>query len=232
MNDTPITCSIGGSLVVPKGGIDTNFLKNLNSFVRAQVQMGRRFLLIVGGGGTARTYRDAGKEVIGTLSDEDLDWLGIHATRLNAHLIRTIFQDIAHPRIVENYDYKLIDWVEPIAIGAGWKPGWSTDYDAVIMARDYGSDLIINMSNIDGIYDKDPKTHPEAVMQHDMTWDQLEKIIGTKWSPGLNAPFDPIAAQLAKKLGFTAIVANGEDFQNLEKIVNGEDGFKGTRVHP
>ena len=160
--EPPIVLSIGGSLIVPKTGIDTTFLKDLNECIRHYVKQGRRFFLVAGGGVTARHYRDAGKTVIGDMTDEDLDWLGIHATRLNAHLLRTIFEDIAHPRIIENYEKKLQDWEEPIVIGAGWKPGWSTDYDAVILARDYGANLIINLSNIYYVYDKDPNQFSDA----------------------------------------------------------------------
>ena len=227
----PIIISVGGSLIVPNGGLNYKFLRSLNKFIREQVKKGRRFFLVAGGGKTARHYRDAGKAVIGDISDEDLDWLGIHATRLNAHLLRTIFQDIAHPRIVENYDKRLRGWKEPIAIGAGWKPGWSTDYDAAKLAHDYNASLIINLSNIDWVYDKDPKKYKDAKIIKRLTWEEMEKLVGTKWKPGINAPFDPVAAQLAKKYGLTVIVASGTNFENLRKIVEG-DAFKGTVIMP
>lgn len=223
--------SVGGSLIVPDGGVDTQFLIKLNTFVRSEVKRGKRFFLVAGGGTVARHYRDAGKAVIGDIDREDLDWLGIHATRFNAHLLRTIFQDIANPRIIENYDKKLLRWKEPVVIGAGWKPGWSTDYDAVVLARDYGANLIINMSNIDWVYDRDPRKFKDAKPIKKITWEETEKLVGTKWSPGLNAPFDPVAAQLAKRLGLTVIVANGHDFKNLNAIMSG-DTFKGTVIMP
>jgi len=229
--EPPIILSIGGSLLATKEGINTKFLRRLNTFVRKYIKRGKRFFLVAGGGVTARAYRDAGKEVVGGMTADDLDWIGIHATRLNAHLLRTIFEDIAHPRIIENYDKKLRDWKEPLVIGAGWKPGWSTDYDAVILARDYGANLIINMSNIDWVYDKDPRLHKDAQAIEKLTWGELEKIVGTEWSPGINAPFDPIAAQLARKLRLTVIVANGENLENIENIIEG-DAFDGTVVQP
>jgi len=229
--EPPIVISIGGSLLVTKEGIDTQFLLHLNDFIRKYVKRGKRFFLVAGGGVTARRYRDAGRAVIGSMSDEDLDWIGIHATRLNAHLMRTIFEDIAHPRIIENYDRKLQNWKEPIVIGAGWKPGWSTDYDAVVLARDYGANLIINLSNIDWVYDKDPRTNADAQAIEKLTWGELERIVGTTWEPGINAPFDPIAAQLARKIQLTVIVANGDNFRNLERIIEG-DAFKGTVIMP
>ncbi|MBP9691189.1 UMP kinase [Candidatus Woesebacteria bacterium] len=229
--EPPIVISIGGSLLVTKDGIDTKFLSQLNTFIRKYIKRGKRFFLVAGGGVTARHYRDAGKNVIGTMTDEDLDWLGIHATRLNAHLLRTIFEDIAHPRIIENYDKKLYNWKESIVVGAGWKPGWSTDYDAVVLARDYGANLIINLSNIDWVYDKDPRKFKDAQAIEKLTWGELEGIVGTEWSPGINAPFDPIAAQLARRHRMTVIVANGENFKNLEHIIEG-DAFKGTVIMP
>lgn len=229
--EPPIIISIGGSLLVPNGEINIKFLSRLNKFIREQVAKGRRFFLVAGGGMIARRYRDAGKAVVGTMTDEDLDWLGIHSTRLNAHLLRTIFQDIAHPKIIDNYDEKIIRWKEPVVIGSGWKPGWSTDYDAVVLARDYKGSVIINLSDIDWIYDKDPNKNKDAKIIKKLTWEEMEKLVGTKWSPGINAPFDPVAAQLAKKLNLTVIVANGADFKNLENIVDGE-AFKGTVIMP
>lgn len=229
--ESPIIISIGGSLIVPNGGVDVKFLSQLNTIIRKHVTYGRRFFLVAGGGNIARHYRDAGKAVIGNVTDEDLDWIAIHVTRLNAHLLRTIFQDIAHPRIIENYEHKLWNWKEPIVIGAGWKPGWSTDYDAVVLARDYGGKLIVNLSNIDWVYDKDPNKFKDAKPIKKMTWSEVEKIVGDKWTPGLNAPFDPIATQLAKSLGLTVVVTNGKDFDNLEKIIIGQK-YKGTVITP
>lgn len=226
-----IVLSVGGSLIVPNGGLNTDFLKKLNSFIRKNVSQKRRFFLISGGGSTARHYIAAGREVIKKITSEDLDWLGIHSTRLNAHLLRTIFRDIAHPRIVENYNKIIMNLKEPVVIGGGWKPGWSTDYDAVIMARDYGANLIINMSNVYWVYDKDPRKYKDAKRIEKTTWDYFETLVGSKWVPGLSAPFDPVAAQLAKKLGLTVIVTKGDDFRNLQRIIDGES-FKGTVIKP
>jgi len=234
--EPPIIISVGGSLIVPEGGIDKHFLSKLNIFIREQVKKGRRFFLVAGGGRIARHYRDAGKAVIGNVTDEDLDWIAIHVTRLNAQLLRTIFEDIANRRVIENYDRRLLNWQEPVVVGAGWKPGWSTDYDAVKLAIDYGGKVILNLSNIDWVYDKDPHKYKDAKPIKKMTWEQMEDLVGKKldngkWIPGLSAPFDPIATKLAKKHHLTVIIANGKDFNNLEKIIDG-DSFKGTVITP
>ena len=123
-----IIISVGGSLVIPNGEINKDFLVKFNIFIRKEIKKGKKFLLVVGGGSIMRFYRDAATFITKGISDDDLDWLAIHITRVNAHLFRTMFYDIAHPRIIENYDHKLVGWTQSLAIGAGWKPGWSTDY--------------------------------------------------------------------------------------------------------
>ena len=101
--EAPIIISVGGSLIVPSGGIDIEFLKKLNEFIREYVKKGKRFFLIAGGGQTTRHYQKAGKAVIESMDNEDLDWIGIHATHLNGHLLRTVIQ---------HYDRKLTNWKE------------------------------------------------------------------------------------------------------------------------
>lgn len=226
-----VVLSLGGSLVVPDGGINTPFLKKFNQFIREKVAKGWRFFIVVGGGQIARHYRDGATGVAGKITNEDLDWLAIHATRLNAHLVRTIFQDIAYPRIIQNYDRKIERFDNPLVIAAGWKPGWSTDYDAVLLTKDYGVKTIINLSNITMVYDKDPKKFKDALPIEKMSWEYYRTLIPDKWVPCLSTPFDPIASNLAQKLGLTVIILKGDDFLNLEKVFS-QKKFVGTIISP
>ncbi len=221
--------SLGGALVVPNGGIDTQFLSDFNKFIRKQIsEKKRRFFITVGGGSIMRQYRDAAKKVRGQISDPDLDWLGIHATRLNAQLMRTIFIDIANPRIIKHYEIILkID--EPVAIAAGWKPGWSTDYCAITLCQDYGIKSAINMTNVDKVYDKDPNKFPDAKPLSEISWKKYRAMVGDKWTPGLNLPFDPIAAKLADELGVTVKILNGKNLDNLARALDGKS-FVGTTI--
>jgi len=226
-----IIMSIGGSLIVPNGGIDTQFLQKLNTFVREQLakNKNRQFFLVCGGGAIARHYRDAGEEVIGhELTRDDLDWLGIHATKLNAHLVRTIFRDLAHPYIIKHYDI-IRKVTEPVVVAAGWKPGWSTDFDSVLLCEDYGVSEVLNLSNIDKVYNKDPKKFPDAKAIDKISWKDFRKIVGDEWIPGINAPFDPIASKKAEELGVKVVVLNGNNFENIENYLNGKK-FTGTVI--
>lgn len=222
--------SLGGSLVVPPEGVDTEFLTDFDHFIRQQVSnYNRRFFLVVGGGSTTRKYQEAARIVRSEkIEDLDLDWLGIHATRLNAQLIRTIFRDIADPRVIKHYEIILkID--KPVAVAAGWKPGWSTDYCAVTLAQDYGIPTVINLTNIDQVYDKDPNKYPDAKPMKEMSWQQYCEMAGDKWIPGMNLPFDPIASRLAQDLGTTVKIVNGKNLVNLEKSLSSND-FLGTVI--
>ncbi|MBI2611462.1 UMP kinase [Candidatus Gottesmanbacteria bacterium] len=226
---SPIILSLGGSLVVPNGGIDTKFLAKFNEFIRKKIATGARFFIVVGGGAIARHYRDAGKDVVGKITDIDLDWLGIHATRLNGHLLRTIFQDLAHPRIVENYNKRLYNLKEPLVIAAGWKPGWSTDYCAVLLAQEYKSKIIVNMSNIKKVYTSDPNKDSKARPIDKISWEDFSKLVGDKWMPGSNSPFDPVASRLAREMGLTVYVLDGKDVDNLENALENRP-FIGTVI--
>ncbi|MDP3987843.1 MAG: UMP kinase [Candidatus Levybacteria bacterium] len=225
-----IVISVGGSLVVPNGGIDNDFLSGFNTFIRNKLSDNtRQFFLIVGGGAIARHYQQAGREILGhDVAADDLDWLAIHATRLNAQLIRTIFKDVAHPFVLKHYEI-IRKATESVVVAAGWKPGWSTDYDAVLLCEDYGAKTVINLSNIDMVYDKDPNKFEDAKAIDKISWADFRKIVGNEWSPGLNAPFDPVAAKKAQELGIKVVVLNGKNFENLEKYFKGEE-FVGTVI--
>ncbi|MGI8420261.1 MAG: UMP kinase [Candidatus Levyibacteriota bacterium] len=226
-----IIISVGGSLIVPNGGIATDFLKKLNDFIRDELAKdnNRQFFLIIGGGATARHYIEAGRDVVGhELTPEDMDWLGVHGTTLNAHLVRTIFRDIAHPKLIRHYDI-IRKVYEPVVVAAGWKPGWSTDYCATLLCEDYGVKTVINMSNIEQVYDKDPKKFPDAKPLKKLTWEEMREIVGDTWTPGLNAPFDPIAAKKAQELGVKVVVMSGSDLENVSNYINSKP-FKGTVI--
>jgi len=169
------------------------------------------------------------------LTCDDKDWLGVHTTRLNAHLIKTIFREYAHPRINKNPRTKEnlkkhFKKGESIMVAAGWRPGWSTDYVAAILAERLKAKTVINLSNIDYAYTSDPKKNKNAEKIIETGWPEFRKIVGNKWNPGLNAPFDPVASELAETLGLKVIITNGKDINNLNKILNNKK-FKGTTIN-
>lgn len=223
-----IIISVGGSLIVPDQ-IDTAFLSSLKTLISEEISTGRQFIIITGGGKTARRYQDAAR-AISNLDAEDIDWIGIHATRLNGHLLRTIFRDVAHRTMVTNPDDVLdIPKDTPLIIAAGYRPGSSTDLRAVQIAERRGAQKLINLSNIDYVYTADPATHPEAQKIERISWADFRKIIPDAWDPGLSSPFDPVAAHEAERLGMEVAILNGTKLQELAKYLSGAP-FAGTVI--
>lgn len=219
--------SLGGSIIIP-GEIQTEFLGAFRTLIEEKVGDGYEFVIFCGGGNTARLYQGAAKELAGA-DDEQLDWLGIRASWLNAHLMKTVFGELAYDDIiVDPTEERTLD--KPITIGGGWKPGWSTDYDAVTFAAKHDFDRVVNLSNITHAYDKDPSKHDDAEKIEDITWDDFRKIVGDEWKPGLNMPFDPIASKMAQEENIDVIIANGTNLPNLRAILEGSD-FEGTHIH-
>ena len=221
-----IVVSVGGSCIVPDG-IDTDFLSRFKTLILEKVQRGFTFSIIAGGGKTARRYQDAANAVT-PLSRQDLDWLGIHATRLNGQLLRDIFAGYAHPQVVKNPTID-IESDEPIIIAAGWQPGCSTDYDAVLIAKNLGATRLVNLSNIDYVYDADPKKNPGAKKIEKISWADFRKVIPDHWDPGLSSPFDPIAAKEAEALGLEVAILNGAKLEEFSNYLD-DKPFIGTII--
>jgi uridylate kinase len=223
-----IVVSVGGSLIVPDQ-LDTEFLKRFRELILRKVSEGFGFYIITGGGKLARRYQEAGRSVReGDLTSHDADWLGIHSTRLNAHLLRTIFLEEAQERI-EKDPTRLKSVKHPILIGAGWKPGRSTDYCAVMAAKKLGAKKLVNLSNIDYVYTADPKKDPAAKKIERTTWKEFRALIPPEWDPGLSSPFDPVAAKEAEKSKLEVAVMNGAKLEELENYISGKP-FSGTVI--
>jgi len=229
--------ALGGSLVVPtlsdKNGVDVLFLRRFRKFILAEIKKGRTIIIVVGGGKTARMYNRSAAKVV-RMSKEDLDWIGIHATRLNAHLLRTIFVKTAHPVVID-HDLSSAD-VEKLTksraklfIASGWKPGWSTDYVASKLAVTFGIADIIDAGDIPYVYEEDPKKNGGAKPITELSWKEYRTIIPTLWTPGMAVPFDPIASRVAEKENLRVKILYGKDLRNMKKAIEGKP-FQGSVI--
>ena len=221
--------SVGGSIIIPKTGFDIKFLKKFRSLILRHVKKGTRFILVVGGGYTCREYQDAAKKVV-KLTNEDLDWLGIHTTVFNAQFVKMLFKGYAHKDVIRNPTEK-VKTSKPIVVAAGWKPGASTDMDAVLLAKTYGAKELINLSNIEYVYDKDPNKYKSAKKIKEIDWKTFRKeVVGYKWKAGANKPFGVPASTEAQKLGLKVSILKGTNLREVENVLSGKR-FRGTVIH-
>nr|QQK86960.1 uridylate kinase [Treponema denticola]QQK86967.1 uridylate kinase [Treponema denticola] len=225
--------SVGGSIVA-QDKPDFDFLDKFSKTIRNWLlqDSSRKIIMVIGGGAPARDYQNAYRKVCdlrkAPAKNDEADWIGIMATRLNAQLVKAVFEDLCPNPVV--YDPTTVDMFGgQILVAAGWKPGFSTDNDAVVLAERFSGNLVVNLSNIAKVYTDDPKKNPEARPIDSISWEDFIKIVGTEWVPGKNTPFGPIASQRAQKAGIKVICAAGKDIENLENILNGKD-FKGTVI--
>ncbi|MBP6860249.1 MAG: UMP kinase [Candidatus Pacebacteria bacterium] len=228
--DTPqerIIVSVGGSLIVP-GGVDTGFLIRLRDLVTQKVNEGFSFYIITGGGKLSREWRDAALAINPEVSNEQMDYVGIAATRTNAELVRSIFAGYDIPSIILDVREPITS-TSPIVIAGGLAPGWSTDYCAVLAAKATGAKKLVNLSNIDYVYTADPRTDSDAVKIEKTSWADFRKLIPDEWNPGLSSPFDPVAAKEAESLGLEVVVMNGSDLSRFADYLEGKP-FVGTVI--
>lgn len=224
--------SVGGSIVAPEKP-DSEFLaafvKNVKEFLSENPET--RLILVVGGGGPARIYQQAFRDVTKTLPSSDTeaaDWIGIMATRLNAQLVKAAFGDLCLEAVVTD-PTAANEFNGKILVAAGWKPGFSTDNDAVLLAEKFNGDTVVNLSNIEKVYTDDPRKNPDAKPLDEISWADFRKMVGDEWVPGKNCPFDPIASKKAEALGLKVICAGGKNLPNIRAILEDKD-YIGTTI--
>lgn len=221
--------SLGGSIVAPEK-VDVEFLTRFKASIAGYLEERKdaRLILTVGGGAPARIYQEAARKISPSSSAEELDWLGIRATHLNGALVRAVFSEYVENELVTDptgdfsFDGRIL-------VAAGWKPGFSTDTDAVYLARKFGAKTVVNLSNIKKVYTDDPRKNPDAKPLDHISWDDFIAMVGETWTPGRNTPFDPIASQIARKEGMSVICMDGRNIENLMAMLS-DRPFEGTTI--
>lgn len=230
MDNTKVI-SLGGSLIAP-AGVDTAFLKSFTRIVRGYLEEDekRKLIVVCGGGALAREYQKAYREVAGDPTDDDADWIGIKATHVNGELLRHLLSPYCAEPLVTDPEAVSVFYGR-VLVAAGWKPGFSTDYDAVLLARKFFADTVLNPTDVPRVFSADPRKDPQAKPFERMSWGEFKAVIGGDWTPGRKSPFDPVAARRASEDRLKVIVFLGTDLDNLENILRGRP-FVGTTIGP
>lgn len=225
-----VILSITGSIIFRDIGINVPYLKDLNNLLRKKIASeNKRFFLFIGGGHTSREYQYTAERVVGKVKNEDMHWLGVNATRLNAHLLRTIFSDIAYPKVVIHYDKKPAFGDYKVVICAGWLPGTSTDFDMINLANLLRVKKTYSLLNVAGIYDRDPRLFKDIKLIPRMNWVGYREMIGDWWDPKREIPFDPFASKLAEHFQIKVVFLEGKNLKNLENALAGKS-FTGSII--
>ncbi len=218
-----VVLSLGGSLLFRGMAPDTRFMKSFSNILSGLRGVG----VVVGGGTIARKYVDAAKKF--SADNYDLDEIGISVTHANARLVATALQGA---RFFEHLD-EAVEYLElhkGIAVMGGMFPGETTDTVAALMAEALGS-RFVNLSNVDGVYDKNPHVFKGAKKYTQLTHKQLVKFAAEhdKRKPRENFVIDLLAAKILARSNIEAHFVNGRKKSDVVNAVYGKL-HSGTRV--
>lgn len=218
-----IVISVGGSLLTRQLSAE-NFKGYADVFLKLREQ-GHDLVVICGGGKVCREYRDIGKGF--TSNNDVLDFIGIMATHINAstlvaalgehgYLLRWKSLEEVKKEVSKHFGKKIV-------VGGGYDVGTSSDFDAAVFAEVVDADLLINASNVDGVYTADPKKDPNAKKLAKLSHGEFEKIIlQNPQTPGEYRLFDLKAATLIKKNKIKTIFIDGNDPEEIIRAVEGK----------
>jgi uridylate kinase len=189
-----------------------------------------RLVAVTGGGSIARKYIDAAREL--GASEFMCDQIGIHVSRLNAQLLTTALGQAAFPKIPESPDDLMASiGSELIVVMGGLQPGQSTNAVAALAAELMHADVLVNATDVDGVYGADPRKDPNATKLDEVTPDQLMGILSKEgFKAGEYDLMDPMALRIVKRSNIPVVIVDGRDPSNITKALSGKR--IGTQILP
>ena len=220
---------IGGSLLFDKNKeLDVNRFLQYAKTIQQIIDKRHDFVIVIGGGALAKKLVEFGSELDADRSEKD--WLGIAATWVCAQLMITALKESAHPTpiMTENELIKLLNGEKLLIVG-GLEPGQSTNAVAARIAELTKAEVLVNVTDVEGVYDKDPKRFPEAKLLPIITVDQLRQIISSLTSePGTYPLFDTRALDVVNRASIEVWFVDGRDPKNILRAVSKQE--VGTRL--
>ena len=222
-----VVAAVGGSVLVPS--LEEHRLKEWADTLIRLSEKGIQVFVVVGGGGEARRYINACRDI--ALDEASSDEIGIMVTRINAALLIGALKEYAYPRAAESYlQAKEFAVSGKIVVMGGVTPGQTTDAVGAVLAEETNSSMMLDLTAVDGIYTADPKRDPNAKKFDTMTPAELISLImKEKMNAGSNMIIDLVAAKVTERSGVPLVVIDGRDPKILEDaLLDGK--FSGTVV--
>ncbi len=223
-----VVLKLGGSLLYDSSGVVIlDRIKQYAEVLRELYSQNHGFVIVVGGGKPARVFISAAREL--GANEAQCDWLGIKLARNNAELLSAALGDIAYPRIAESLDdLEIAMTTGKIVLMGGLTPGQSTNAVAALAAEAFRADLLLNGTNVDGVYDKDPKERDAKKLDKVSIKELREILAGGGTRAGEYKLFDPVAIRVVERSHIKTVIFNGQNPESLKRLVSGEE--LGTRI--
>ena len=221
-----IVISLGGSVIIPNK-VDLDYLNKFKKTI-LKLKKEHEIIIVTGGGSTARTYINALKK--DDIDSKTIAYIGIFTTKLNAKLVAAIL-NLQHIPSTEKELKQMAQKEKLIVTGAlGFHPNMTSDGTAAEAAMHLKADLLINITNVPGLFNKDPNKFKNAKQIPKISFKEFYKITKKiKFKAGQHFVLDQSAAGIIYKARIpTAIVT--KDIKNLENLIQGRN-FKGTLIN-
>ena len=216
-----VVLSIGGSSIIPDGKPDLQFLKAISKIISKSKNS---FGILCGGGTVARLYATAAREL--GASEYEADSIAIRSTKQNAHLLLLALQGAGIDAcMVRDFEQAKgpAKKCKAVVMG-GTIPGITTDTDSVLLAEAIGAERLVNISNVDAIYDSDPRKNPNAKKFQKMGYDELISLASSsdKRIAGTNFVFDMLACKLIARSEIETHFVSFKKMDDLENALEGK----------
>lgn len=218
-----VVISVGGSIIVPDK-VDFSFLKRLKASIK-RIAKNHKIIICTGGGATARAYITALRKA--GIDKKTQDMVGIAVTRLNAKLVASFLKANAEIPVSLEGVKRLLRKNKVVVCG-GLKPGRTSDGTTAEIARYLKANALINITNVKGLYNKDPRKHKDARFIPKISHsDFARRIAKIKEGPGQHFVLDSVAARIARKARMKVVIL--KSMKNLEQYLKGRS-FTGTLI--
>ena len=233
MNDRSVI-KIGGSLLFTEDKkLNKERIQNFCQIFKNLKYTGTH-VIVCGGGIIAREYINTVRFFHG--SEALCDTFGIDVSRINSKLLISSFQDFAYPLVPKSMEELSIALLfGKIIVMGGLQPGQSTTSVALEVAEFIQAEELVILTDVEGIYDKDPKQFKDAKLLKSLTYSELQKMImntaGNKQAAaGEYRIFDAVSLQILKRSNIRIRVMSGKDLKEFEKYWNGKKDITCTVI--
>jgi uridylate kinase len=211
---------VGGSVV--GSPLNASLIGKYVDLLKSLKQQGHEVVSVVGGGSLAREFIKVAADL--GLEEAQKDWAAIHVSRLFAQLFVLGLGDVGCGKVPVSLDEAEECFSSgKIVVLGGLRPGMTTDSVAALVGERVNADLLVKGSNIDGIYNKDPRKYFSAKRLDLVKFEDLGKIFeADSHRAGINQVIDPEAVKILSRCRLRTIVVDGYKSQNVLDAVNGK----------
>ncbi len=207
-----VVISLGGSVI---GDRVKDFASVLDDLAEKH-----QLFIVVGGGKLAREYISKAREF--GANETFCDYIGIAATRINAMLLIAAMKTAAKKVPADFVEAEELSRTNRAVVMGGTFPGHTTDATAALLAEFVGAELLINATNVDGVYSDDPRKNRDAVRYEKLNPSELVEIVAkASMKAGANVVIDLLAAKIVERSKIKTCVILGTP-ENIVKAVEGE----------